>query len=99
MDRAARGGWVYIMADCYRGAMYVGVTANLAARVTQQREGNGSEHCARHDLHRLVWAERCDSIDAAIAHEQRLKRWQRPWTFALIEKANPHWQDLFDQLA
>ena len=27
------GGWIYIMADRYRGAIYVGVTSDLAARV------------------------------------------------------------------
>ncbi|VWX54475.1 hypothetical protein NOVOSPHI9U_630024 [Novosphingobium sp. 9U] len=29
MDREHKGGWVYIMADRYRGTMYVGVTADL----------------------------------------------------------------------
>lgn len=27
-----KGGWVYIMADRYRGAIYVGVTADLVRR-------------------------------------------------------------------
>lgn len=79
--------------------MYVGVTADLAARVVQHRAGTGSNHCARYDLDRLVWAERCNTIEDAIAHEKRLKRWQRPWKFDLIEQANPEWHDLFDQLA
>jgi putative endonuclease len=34
-----RGGWVYIMADRYRGTIYVGVTANIAARTHQHRTG------------------------------------------------------------
>ena len=38
-----RAGWLYIMADRYRGTMYVGVTANLRARVYQHRNGNGSD--------------------------------------------------------
>ncbi|MDZ4138935.1 MAG: GIY-YIG nuclease family protein [Erythrobacter sp.] len=98
MDRETRGGWVYIMADRYRGTMYVGVTADLAARVSQHREGSGSDFCARYGLKLLVWAERTDAIDAAIAHEKRVKRWRREWKFALIEKGNPDWDDLFDQL-
>ena len=28
-----KGGWVYIMADRYRGTMYIGVTSDIAARV------------------------------------------------------------------
>jgi putative endonuclease len=34
MDRERIGGWVYIMADRYRGTMYVGVTASLSERIT-----------------------------------------------------------------
>ena len=98
MDRETQGGWVYILANRYRGAMYVGVTSDLAARVDQHRSGTGSDYCARRGLTRLVWAEFTEPIDACIAHEKRLKRWRREWKFALIEKANPDWEDLFDKL-
>jgi putative endonuclease len=38
-----RGGWVYIMADRYRGTLYIGVTSDLAARFWAHREGRGSK--------------------------------------------------------
>jgi putative endonuclease len=69
MDREQRGGWVYIMADRYRGAMYVGMTSDLAARIFQHRNGSGSDFCKRYGLYRLVWAEHIDTIDDCIAHE------------------------------
>lgn len=96
MGETGKGGWVYIMADRYRGALYVGVTSALAARIHQHRDGTGSDYCARRGLIRLVWAERGDAIEDCIAHEKRLKRWRREWKFALIEQANPDWDDLFD---
>ncbi len=95
----AKGGWVYIMADRYRGTMYEGVAADLAARVNQHRTGEGSEFCRRYGLGRLVWAEHAPDISDAIAHEKRVKRWRRDWKFALIERGNPDWLDLFDSLA
>ena len=98
MERERRGGWVYIMADRYRGAMYTGVTAFLPARVQRHRSGTGSDHCARYGLVRLVWAEYGETIEACIEHEKRIKRWRREWKFALIERANPDWIDLYDQL-
>ena len=98
MDRERQGGWVYIMADRYRGTMYVGVTSDLPARIHQHREGSGSEFCARHGLDRLVWADRGDTIEACIAQEKRVKRWRREWKFALVEEGNPEWRDLFDTL-
>lgn len=88
-----------MMASRYRGTVYVGVTADLAARVSQHRAGNGSEFCARYGLKRLVWAEEFPTIEGAIVFEKRLKRWRRQWKFDLVEKANPNWDDLFDDLA
>jgi putative endonuclease len=98
MDRERKGGWVYIMADRYRGTIYVGVTGDLAARIFQHRSGSGSDFCARYQLHRLVWAERGDAIEDCIAHEKRIKRWHRQWKFDLIERGNPEWSDLYDLL-
>jgi len=96
MDQENLGGWVYIMADRYRGTMYIGVTANLPQRIFQHREGTGSDFCARYGLCRLVWAERGETILDCIAHEKRIKRWRRQWKVDLIEKANPGWSDLYD---
>jgi putative endonuclease len=64
-----KGGWVYIMANRYRGGMYVGVTSDLTRRVYQHREGKGSIHVADFDKKRLVYAERHDEIQLAIARE------------------------------
>jgi putative endonuclease len=86
------------MADRYRGAMYTGVTADLASRIHQHKSGTGSDFCARHGLDRLVRAESGDDISLCIAHEKRIKRWRREWKFPLIERANPEWRDLFPLL-
>jgi len=98
MDRERKGGWVYMMADRYRGTMYVGVTSDIAARIHQHRNGTGSDFCKRYGLTRLVWADRGEGIAACIAHEKRLKRWHRDWKFALIERDNPEWRDMSDTL-
>ena len=98
MVREKCGGWVYIMTNRYRGALYVGVTASLAQRISQHRDGSGSDYCSRRGLTRLVWAEHSEPIDLCIAHEKRLKRWHREWKFALIETGNPDWDDLFELL-
>jgi putative endonuclease len=87
------------MTNRYRGTLYVGSTTDLAARVFQHREGQGSKFCAENGLTRLVWAEWIENIVDAKHHERRVKRWHRDWKIALIEKANPEWHDLFDQLS
>ena len=95
MDRERKGGWVYIMANRYRGGVYVGVTSDLIRRVYQHREGHGSIHVADFNKNRLVYAERHDEIEPAIAREKLVKKWRREWKFALIEAGNPDWHDLW----
>ncbi|WP_394731233.1 GIY-YIG nuclease family protein [Altererythrobacter sp. GH1-8] len=90
-----KGGWVYIMANRYRGGMYVGVTADLAARIWQHRNDEGSQHVAATGKRMLVYVERHDAIADAIAREKLVKKWRREWKFALIEKDNPEWKDLW----
>ena len=45
----------------------------------------------------LVYAERHEDIEAAIAREKLVKKWRREWNFALIEKDNPDWRDLWEE--
>ena len=92
----ANGGWVYIMANRYRGGMYVGVTADAVRRVQQHREGRGSRHVADFGKTRIVYAERHEDIRDAIAREKLVKKWKRDWKFALIEADNPDWCDLWN---
>ncbi len=97
MDRKQKGGWVYILADRYRGGMYTGVTSNLSARVYAHKNGTGSQHVAETGKTMLVYAERHENITDAIAREKLAKKWRREWKFALIEKNNPDWEDLWEE--
>jgi len=92
------GGYVYMMSDRYRGGIYTGVTANLPARVTQHREGSGSEFAAKYGLTKLVYMERHERIEDAIRREKAIKKWRRAWKIELIEAMNPEWEDLYDIL-
>ena len=93
-----RGGWTYIMTNRARGVLYVGVTADLAARIWQHRSGEGSDFCKRYKLTRLVLVEPHGSIGEAIAREKMLKAWKRAWKIELVEAFNPRWLDLFDRI-
>ena len=84
-----RGGWTYIMTNRARGVLYVGVTADIAARAWQHRNGEGSDFCRRDKLRRLVLAESHATIDEAILREKMLKAWKRAWKIELIEASNP----------
>ena len=92
------GGYVYIIANRKRGALYAGVTADIAQRIVQHREGEGSHHARKYDIFRLVYVEHHEDIAAAIIREKQIKKWRRAWKIELIERDNPDWRDLFYDL-
>ena len=85
---------VYILATSFHGTLYTGVTSNLVARVYQHRESITKGHTARYGIKRLVWFEMHGAMETAIQREKQIKRWVRPYKYALIEKENPTWRDL-----
>ncbi|MCW5717234.1 MAG: GIY-YIG nuclease family protein [Bauldia sp.] len=85
--------WVYILASRKGGALYIGITNDLARRVLEHRSGHGGEHARRYLAWRLVHAESYPTAMDAIAREKHLKKWWRDWKIALFEKVNPDWED------
>ncbi|MDB5669835.1 MAG: excinuclease subunit [Alphaproteobacteria bacterium] len=92
------GGWVYIMTNKPGGVLYIGVTADLVARVTKHRTGGGSHFCRKYSLTRLVLAEFYPTILEAITREKAMKEWHRAWKIERIEAENPAWDDLWKTL-
>lgn len=86
--------YVYILASQRNGTLYVGVTRDLSRRTFEHVQGVNDGFTQRYDVKRLVYAERFERIDEAIAYEKRLKRWRRGWKVELIEASNPDWLDL-----
>ena len=85
---------VYLLASQKRGTLYTGVTSDLAKRIHQHRTGEVPGFSSRYTIRRLVWFERHDEMEHAIAREKRIKKWERPWKFRLVEEGNPGWRDL-----
>ena len=87
---------IYIMASRRNGTLYTGVTANLARRVHDYREGSGLgiHATVRLPLPRLVRRRIVD----AIARETQIKAGSRRAKLALIEAMNPDWLDLYETL-
>ncbi len=85
---------VYILASGRAGTLYIGMTSDLLARLHQHREGLIPGFTKTYGVTRLVWFERHESMEAAIAREKALKKWKRDWKLNLIEATNPEWIDL-----
>ena len=90
--------FVYILASKPNGTLYVGVTNDLALRMSEHKAKLVPGFTRKYDVNRLVYFEAFDSILQARAREHVLKRWRRAWKIALIEKLNVDWRDLSREL-
>jgi putative endonuclease len=88
--------WVYIMAS-RSGTLYIGITSELEIRVRQHKVCEIEGFAAKYNCTRLVCYESFDKVVKAIAREKQLKGWRRSKKVALIEKVNPHWEDLAEK--
>ena len=87
--------YVYIMASKYNGTLYVGVTADLKARVWSHKSGrNPNSFTSRYKVFSLVYYEAVNTMKEAIARENAIKNLPRINKVALIEENNPDWLDL-----
>ena len=89
---------VYITANDRRTVLYTGVTGDLKKRVYEHRQKFVGGFTNRYAATRLVYDETCPDPLAAIAREKQIKAGSRSRKIALIERLNPAWQDLYDEL-
>ena len=90
---------VYILANKRNGTLYIGVTSNLLQRVWQHKNDLVEGFTKRYGVHMLVWYESHETMENAITREKAIKDWKRTWKLRMIEKENPAWRDLYEDLA
>ncbi|WP_375159865.1 GIY-YIG nuclease family protein [Bradyrhizobium sp. RDT46] len=90
--------FVYILASKRKGTLYIGVTNDLARRISVHKAKLVPGFTRQYEVTLLVYFETFESILEARAREHMLKRWRRAWKLKLIEELNPDWRDLTNEL-
>jgi putative endonuclease len=90
--------YVYMMTNAKYGTIYTGVTNDLVSRTTDHREKKKAGFTKRYNLTKLVHYEPYADVRDAIHREKCIKAWKREWKIALIEKENPDWRDLYEEI-
>ena len=85
---------VYMRASRRNGTLYT----DAAGRRWAHRSGAVDGFTRRYNVQRLVLVEFHETMEEAIPREKRLKKWRRAWMLAPIERYNPPWRDLADDL-
>ena len=89
--------FVYIVASGRNGTPYVGSTDDLDNRIVEHKAKARAGFTAKYGVDHLVWYEEHGSRESAFLRERRIKRWNRAWKIAMIERFNPGWRDIFDE--
>lgn len=89
---------VYILASKRNGTLYIGVTSNLQKRAWEHKDDTFEGFTKRYGVHHLVYYELHAGMLSAITREKQMKKWNRAWKLELIEKQNPDWKDLWDDI-
>ena len=89
------GGYIYILTNKNNTVLYTGVTSNLTNRLYQHRTGHFTDSfTSRYNVTKLLYFEKFDHIEFAIAREKQLKADSRQKKINLINSFNPQWNDL-----
>jgi putative endonuclease len=90
--------YVYILASKRNGTLYIGVTNDLVKRVYEHKSNLVDGFTKKYSVHTLVYYEQVNDVESAIKRERQIKKWNRKWKLAMIERENPEWRDLYEDL-
>ena len=90
--------YVYILTNKTDKVMYIGVTNDIVRRVYEHRNHMIDGFTAKYNVTKLVYVESALDVRDAIQREKQLKGWTRAKKNALVETANPKWEDLWETI-
>ena len=86
--------YVYILTNTHHNVLYTGVTNDLERRCYEHKQKKIKGFTQKYNVDKLIYFERFDSIDSAIAREKQIKGFSRAKKLALINKVNYDWKEL-----
>ena len=90
--------YIYILSNKKNGTLYIGVTSDLIKRIYEHKQKVIDGFSKQYGLDKLVYYEAITDITTAIKREKQLKNWNRAWKIELIEKENPEWNNLYNDI-
>ncbi len=78
--------------------MYTGVTSDLRKRIYQHKNHLLPGFTVKYNVTKLVYYEIFACITDALEREKQIKGGSRKKKIQLIEKMNPEWKDLYEEI-
>ena len=92
--------FIYIITNPRKTTLYIGVTNDIERRLKEHYDnrGNVKTFAGRYYCYKLLYFERFQYINNAIAREKELKKWSRKKKEELINSVNPNWDFINQQV-
>ena len=87
--------YVYILTNANHTVLYTGVTNDLERRSYEHKQKKVKGFTQKYNVDTLIYFEKFDFIDLAIAREKQIKGYSRTKKIALIDKFNKGWKELY----
>lgn len=90
--------YVYILATAWNGTFYTGITNDLKRRIWEHKQKLVDGFTKKYHITQLVYFETHDEVTSAIQREKLIKKWRRRIKMEAIERINPNWKDLYEEI-
>ncbi|MFO7867586.1 MAG: GIY-YIG nuclease family protein [Candidatus Aminicenantes bacterium] len=91
----AKSYFIYIVSNDNNRVIYTGITSNLKFRIGQHKYKQVKGFTNKYNVHKLVYYEEYSDPWYAIFREKQIKSWPRKRKNELIQRTNPHWEELY----
>jgi len=86
--------YVYILTNIHHTVLYTGVTNDLERRCYEHKQKKIKGFTQKYNVDKLIYFEKFDTVDSAIAREKQIKGFSKGKKLALINKINNEWKEL-----
>lgn len=90
--------YTYILTNKYNRVLYIGVTNSLKRRVYEHKRHYKKGFTQKYNVDKLIHYEQFENPLKAIKREKSLKNLLRKKEEELINKINPIWKDLYEEI-
>ncbi len=86
------------MSNKYDTVLYTGITNDLKRRCYEHKQKLVEGFTKKYNVNKLVYYEIFRDVESAITREKQIKGGSRVKKVDLVNKMNPEWRDLYNEL-
>jgi putative endonuclease len=90
--------YIYIMTNKLNSVLYTGITKDLKKRCYEHKNKLVEGFTKNYNISKLIYYEIFKDVEHAIMREKQIKGGSRVKKIELVNKMNPKWRDLYNEL-